>query len=87
MTTKTRLTNKDICLTYTNFQNTCGFIDHAKLLDIIKNLGYPLDAIEIVGNLYKTSTTTFTGTYFGTTTPVKLSTEPYRETLSAHTYS
>lgn len=30
---------------------------------------YPLDAIEIVGSIYKNSTTFFTGSHFGTTSP------------------
>ena len=50
-----RLTTKDIYLTYIDFRNAFGSIDHARLLAIMEDLGYPLDAVEIVGNIYKNS--------------------------------
>ena len=37
-----RLTIKDIYLTYINFNNAFGSIDHARLLAIMVGLGYPL---------------------------------------------
>jgi hypothetical protein len=67
-----QLTNKDIYLTYIDFKNAFGSIDHARLLAIMADLGYPLDAIEIVGNIYNHSTTAFTGNFFGTTPPIKI---------------
>lgn len=39
----------------------------------MKDLGYPLDAVEIVGNIYENSTTSFTGGHFGTTLPIRIS--------------
>jgi hypothetical protein len=37
-----RLTTNDIYLTYVDFRNAFGSIDHAKLLAIMEDLGYPL---------------------------------------------
>ena len=68
-----RLTAKDIYLTYIDFRNAFGSIDHARLLALMEDLGFPIDAIEIVGNIYKDSTTSFTGNTFGTTPPIKIS--------------
>ena len=46
-----KLTTQDIYLTYIDFRNAFGSIDHARLLALMEDLGYPLDAIEIVGNI------------------------------------
>ena len=62
-----KLTTQDIYLTYIDFNNAFGSIDHARLLALMEDLGYPLDAIEIVGNIYKNSSTSFRGSHFGTT--------------------
>ena len=62
-----KLTNKDIYLTYIDFRNAFGSIDHARLLVIMEDLSYPLDAVEIIGNIYTNSTTSFMGSHFGTT--------------------
>ena len=59
-----KLTTNDIYLTYIDFRNAFGSIDHARLLAIMKDLGYPLDAVEIVGNIYTDSTISFTGSHF-----------------------
>lgn len=67
------LTNKDIYLTYIDFQNAFGSIDHAGLLVIMEDLGYPVDEVEIIGNIYEVSITFFTGNHFGTTPPKTLS--------------
>ena len=64
-----RLINKDIYITYIDFQNAFGSIDHTRLLALIEDLGYTLDAIEVIKNMYKNSTTSFTGNHFGTTPP------------------
>ena len=48
-----RLTNKDIFIAYIDFQNAFISIDHARLLVLMKDLGFPLDAIGIIGNIYK----------------------------------
>ena len=69
----TILTNKDIYLTYIDFMNVFGSIDHARLLALMEDLRYPLDAVELIGNIYKDSTTSFTGNHFGTTPPIKIS--------------
>ena len=78
-----RLTNKDIYITYIDFKNAFGSIDHARLLALMEDLGYPTDAIEIIGNIYKDSTTSFTGSHFGTTPPINIS----RGTIQGDTLS
>jgi hypothetical protein len=47
-------------------------IDHARLLTIMSDLGYPQDAINLIGNIYSNSTTIFTETHFGKTDPVHI---------------
>ena len=49
----------------------------------MEDLGFPSDAVEIVGNIYRQSTTTFTGTHFGTTPPITIS----RGTIQGDTLS
>ena len=46
------LTNNDICLTYIDFPNAFGSIDHANLLALMEDLGYPRDAMELITNIY-----------------------------------
>jgi hypothetical protein len=41
-----KLTNHDIYLTYIDFRNAFGFIDHARLLALMEDLGYPKDTGE-----------------------------------------
>lgn len=65
-----RLTANDIYLTYIDFRNAFGSIDQIQLLAIMEDLEYPLDVVEIVGNIYKNSTTSFSGSQFGTTLPI-----------------
>ena len=77
------LTNKDIYITYIDFKNAFGSIDHARLLSLMEDLGYPTDAIEIISNIYKDSTTSFTGSTFGTTPPINIS----RGTIQGDTLS
>ena len=36
----------------------------------MKDLGYPVDAINLIGNIYSQSTTTFIGEHFGKTQPI-----------------
>ena len=57
-------TCQDIYLIYIDFTNSFGSIDHAKLLAIMCNLGYPYNVINLVGNTYSLSHTTFIGEYF-----------------------
>jgi hypothetical protein len=53
-----KLTQQDIYLLY---------IDHARLLAIMADLGYPQDAINLIGNIYSNSSTRLFGTHFGQT--------------------
>jgi hypothetical protein len=56
-----RLTNQDIYILYIDFKNAFGSLDHARLLAIMKDLGYPTDSINLIGNIYSQSSTIFTG--------------------------
>lgn len=67
-----RFDNKDIYLTYIDFQNVFGFIDHARLLALMEDLDFPLYALQKAGNIYKNSTTPFTRNHFGTTPPIEI---------------
>jgi hypothetical protein len=57
---------------YIDFKNAFGSIDHARLLAIMADLGYPQDAINLIGNIYSNSSTIFFGSHFGTTKPVHI---------------
>jgi hypothetical protein len=46
-----RLTQQDIYLLYIDLKNAFGSIDHARLLVIMADLGYPQDAINLFGNI------------------------------------
>jgi hypothetical protein len=82
-----RLTQQDIYLLYIDFKNAFGSIDHARLLVIIANLGYPQDAINLIGNIYSNSTTIFSGSYFGKTKPVHIQHSTIqRDTLSPYLF-
>jgi hypothetical protein len=38
----------------------------------MEDIGYPIDAISLIGNIYIDSTTSFLGTNFGTTQPINI---------------
>jgi hypothetical protein len=67
-----RFTPQDIYLLYIDFTNAFGSIDHARLLAIMLDLGYPTDAVKLIGNIYSESHTTINGQYFGTTKPIAI---------------
>jgi hypothetical protein len=67
-----RLTNQDIYILYIDFKNAFGSIDHARLLAIMKDLGYPNDSINLIGNIYPQSSTIFIGEHFGKTLPIPI---------------
>ena len=67
-----RFTNQDIYISYIDLKNAFGSIDHARLLVIMQDLGYPLDAVALIGNIYAQSTTTFTGEHFGKILPIPI---------------
>jgi hypothetical protein len=67
-----RFTSQDIYLLYIDFINAFGSIDHARLLAIMLDLGYPTDAIKLIGNIYSESHTTINGQYVGTTKPIAI---------------
>jgi hypothetical protein len=64
-----RLIQQDIYLLYIDFKNAFGSIDHAQLLAIMADLGYPQDTINLFGNIYSNSSTIFSGSHFGKTKP------------------
>jgi hypothetical protein len=66
-----KFSNQDIYLLYIDFKNAFGSIDHAKLLTIMTVLGYPYDAIILVGSIYSTSTIII-GIHFGNTMPIPI---------------
>ena len=78
-----RFTNQDIYILYIDFKNAFGFIDHARLLAIMKDLGYPQDAVALIGNIYVQFTTTFTGEHFGKIQPIPIQ----RRTIQIDTLS
>ena len=67
-----RFTNQNIYLLYIDFKNAFGSLDHTRLLAVMKNLGYPTDAITLIGNIYADSTITFTGEHFEKTKPIPI---------------
>jgi hypothetical protein len=64
--------NQEICLFNIDFKNDFGYIDYVKLLAIISDLGYPQDAINLIGNRLSQSTTKFTKGYFGQIHPISI---------------
>jgi hypothetical protein len=67
-----KLTQQDIYLLYIDFKNAFGSIDHARLLTIMADLGYLQDAINLIGNIYSSSSTIFFGSHFGKTKSVHI---------------
>jgi hypothetical protein len=67
-----RLTNQDIYVLYIDFKNAFGSIDHAKLLGIMKDLGYPQDVVALIGKIYSQFTTTFIGEHFDKIQPISI---------------
>jgi hypothetical protein len=62
-----RFTNQDIYILYIDFKNAFGSIYHARFLAIMKDLGYPTNAICLIGNIYSQASTIYSGEYFGKT--------------------
>jgi hypothetical protein len=46
--------NQDIFLVYIDFKNAFGSIDHARLLALMTDLGYPIDVVNLIGNITPT---------------------------------
>ena len=67
-----KFSSQDIYLLYIDFTNAFGSIDHARLLAIMEDLSYLLDAIKLIGNIYAISHTTFIGTHFMKTKPIPI---------------
>ena len=78
-----RLTTNNIYLTYIDFINAFGSIDHARLLALMEDLGYPQDAVKLIGNIYTNSTISFHGSHFGATPPIQIN----RGTIQGDTLS
>ena len=83
-----RLTNQNIYILYIDFKNAFGSIDHARLLAIMKDLGYPTDSVNLIGNIYSQSSTIFTGEHFGKTLPIPIQRGTIQgDTLSPYIFS
>ena len=67
-----KFSKQDIYMLYIDFTNAFGSIDHARLLAIISNLGYPDDAVTIVGNIYSDSYTKYIGSHFALTHSISI---------------
>jgi hypothetical protein len=67
-----RLTSQDIYILYIDFTNAFGSIDHAHLLVLMTDLGYPQDVVNLIGNIYYNSHTTYIGEYFGKIQPIPI---------------
>ena len=52
-------TTHDIFTKYMDFRNACGSLDYTRLLAIVEDLLLPLKTIQIVGNIFTNSTTSF----------------------------
>lgn len=50
-------------LPYMDSKNV-GMFNQASVLVLMKDLGYPHDTIELIGNIYTNSTTSFHGSHF-----------------------
>jgi hypothetical protein len=74
---------KDIYLLFIDFTNAFGSLDHARLLAIMYDLGFPEDATQLVGSIYLQSYTTFIGPYFGKTKSIPI----LRGTIQGDTFS
>ena len=83
-----RFTNQNIYILYIDFKNAFGSLDHARLLAIIKDLGYPEHAVTLIGNIYSQSNTIFTGEHFGRTKPIPIQRGTIQgDTLSPYLFS
>ena len=67
-----KFSKQDIYLLYIDFTNAFGSIGHAHLLAIMSDLGYPEDAITIIGNIDSESYTKFIGSHFDPTQPIPI---------------
>ena len=68
----TILTNNDVYLTYLDFQKAFGSIDHARLLAIMEDISYSINAIKLTCNIYTNSITSFHNNHFGTMPPIQI---------------
>ena len=78
-----KFSKQDIYLLYIDFTIAFGSIDHARLLAIMADLGYPEDATTIIGNIYLESYTKIIGSHFDPTQPISIQ----RSTIQGDTLS
>ena len=82
-----KFSSQDIYLLYIDFTNTFGSIDHTRLLAIMVDLGYPLDAVKLIGNIYANSHTTLLAHTSQKLNQFQSHGAQYKVTPSAHTSS
>ena len=57
---------------YIDFTNAFGSIDHARLLAIMTDLGYFIDAVSLIGNIYSQTYSKYIGPKFDHTRPIPI---------------
>lgn len=82
-----RFTTQDICILYVEFKNVVGSIDHARLLAVMGDLGYPHDTVALVGNILILYYYIYSTKLLAKWNPFWYKEEPYKETHWVHTYS
>ena len=67
-----KFTKQNIYIIYVDFKYAFVSIDHARLLAIMKDFGYPTDVVNLILNIYSQSSTIFLGEHFGKTLPITI---------------
>jgi hypothetical protein len=62
--------HQDLYVMYLDLTSAFNTVDHAKLCRIMADLGFPLDAVDIIANLYHNATSVVQVGAFGVTRPV-----------------
>jgi hypothetical protein len=63
---------QDIYILYIDLKNAFGSLDHPRLVAIMEDLTYPIDAIKLIGNIYTNSTTMYIGEFFNNPKPIHI---------------
>ena len=63
---------QDLFVMYIDFTNAFNTVDHAKLRQIMLDLGFPSDVVSIIADLYVNATTVIHVGNFGSTRPIRI---------------